>query len=112
MSQAAAPDSGHARRVHAPSAAPGSVFYGLMVATWTLFFTLLVVSPETLEDVYDWLRGLALVWEILMWIALFPWAITYVAWETSWEQWLRVVLVVLFGAVHLAICMPRERRAG
>ena len=83
-----------------------------MVALWTIFFTLLVVSPETLEDVYDWLTGLPIVWEVLMWIVLLPWALTYVIWESSWEHWLRIVLVVLFAAVHLSICAPRETRRG
>lgn len=110
MSQAAMPETTHSRRAHAPSAAPGSVFFGLMVATWTVFFTLLAVSPETLEDVYDWLTGLAIVWEVLMWIVLLPWAITYVVWDSSWDHWLRVVLVVLFAAVHLIICMPKQTR--
>jgi hypothetical protein len=109
MSQAALPETGCSRRVKAPAAAPGSFFFGLMVATWTAFLTLLVVSPETLEDVYDWLTGLAIVWEVLMWIVLLPWALTYVVWETSWEHWLRVVLVVLFATVHIVICMPRQK---
>jgi hypothetical protein len=110
MSQAAMPETGHSRRAQAPTAAPGSVFFGLMVATWTAFFTLLAVSPETLGDVYDWLTGLAIVWEVLMWIVLLPWAITYVVWDSSWDHWLRVVLVVLFAAVHLVICMPKQTR--
>ena len=83
-----------------------------MVALWTIFFTLLVVSPETLEDVYDWLTGLPIVWEVLMWIVLLPWALTYVIWESSWEHWLRIGLVVLFATVHLSICAPRETRRG
>jgi hypothetical protein len=110
MSQIAAPDAGCSSRAHTASAAPGSVFFGLMVSTWTVFFTLLAVSPETLEDVYDWLTGLAIVWEILMWIVLLPWAVTYVVWETSWDHTLRVVLVVLFATVHLVVCMPRQKR--
>jgi hypothetical protein len=112
MSQLAAPEAGGVKHVHVPSAAPGSVFYGLMVATWTVFFTLLAVSSETLEDVYDWLTGLAIVWEVLMWIVLFPWAITYVVWDSSWEHWVRVLLVVLFATVHLLICMPRAKQRG
>ena len=43
---------------------------------------------------------------------LLPWVLTYVVWESSWEHWLRIVLVVLFAAVHLSICAPRETRRG
>jgi hypothetical protein len=98
------------KRAPAAVAAPGSVWFGLMVAVWTVFFTLLTVSPETLADVYDWLTGLAIVWEILMWIVLLPWALAYVVWESSWEHWLQVLLVVLIAMVHLSVSMPRTRR--
>jgi hypothetical protein len=91
-------------------AAPGSVWFGLMVAVWTVFFTLLAASPETLADTYDWLTGLAIAWEVLMWIVLLPWALAYVVWESSWEHWLRVLVVVLIATVHLSISMPRTRR--
>ena len=89
--------------------APGTTFFGLMVAMWSTFVTLLAVSPETLADVYDWLGGLALVWEVLLWILLLPWALAYVVWEASWEQWVRAVLVVMIAVVHLSISTPRER---
>ncbi|HUF02398.1 MAG TPA: hypothetical protein VMN35_08235 [Gaiellaceae bacterium] len=46
------------RTASAAQAAPGSAWFGAMVAVWSIFFTLLVVQPETLDDVYDWLRGL------------------------------------------------------
>jgi hypothetical protein len=108
MSQTATHETVPIRR-SVPKAAPGTTFFGLMAATWSVFFTLLAASPETLADVYDWLTGLALVWEIVMWIVLLPWAVTYVVWESSWDQWLRVALLVLFGLVHLAVSAPRQK---
>jgi hypothetical protein len=108
MSQIAAPEA-RSRRVPAPAAVPGTTWFGLMVAVWTVFFTLLAVSSETLADVYDWLTGLAIVWEILMWIVLLPWALAYVVWESSWDHWLRVVVVVLVAVVHLSVSVPRVK---
>jgi hypothetical protein len=90
--------------------APGTTFFGLMVAAWSTFVTLLAVSPETLADLSDWLGGLALVWEVLLWILLLPWALAYVVWEASWEQWLRVALVIVIATLHLTISTPRVRR--
>jgi hypothetical protein len=75
-----------------------------------VFVTLLVVSPETLDDAYDWLAGLPIVWEVLMWIVALPWALAYVVWESSWEQWLRVVIVAVLAAVHLSLSAPRYGR--
>jgi hypothetical protein len=107
MTETVAP-SVECRRVS--TAVPGTTWFGGMVALWSIFLTLLAVSPETLERTYDWLTGLALVWEVLMWILLLPWALAYVVWEGSWDQWLRVGVVALITAVHLGISVPRRAK--
>jgi hypothetical protein len=99
-----------AERTAVPRPVPGTTFFGLMVAAWTTLVTLLAVSPETLADFHDWIRELALVWEILMWILVLPWALAYWAWESSWEQWVRVAVVALIAVVHLSITAPRVPR--
>ncbi|HSI96888.1 MAG TPA: hypothetical protein VK926_00870 [Gaiellaceae bacterium] len=108
MAETAAPATGAKRA--APTAVPGTTWFGAMVALWSIFFTLLAVSPETLEKVYDWLIGLAIVWEVLMWVVLLPWAVAYVVWESSWDHWLRVLVVVLITIVHLAVSTPKKTR--
>ena len=90
MSQTAAHEAGSK---HAPRpVARGATFSGLMVAMWSVFITLLVVSPETLDDAYDWLTGLPIVW------------------ESSWDQWLRVLALGLMAATHLILSAPRPKR--
>jgi hypothetical protein len=91
-------------------AAPGTTWFGLMVAVWSTFVTLVAVSPKTLEDGWNWLNGLSLVPEILMWILLLPWAVSYAVWQSSWDHWLRVSIVVLFTVAHLALSAPRPKR--
>jgi len=108
MSQTAAHEAG-TRRASAPTTVPGTAWFGSMVAVWSAFVTLLAVSPETLERVYDWLTGLAVVWEVFMWIVLLPWALAYLVWESSWDHWLRVLVVVLFATAHLSLSAPRSR---
>jgi hypothetical protein len=93
-----------------PTQVPGTTWFGGMVALWTVFYTLLAVSPETLERTYEWLTSLAVVWEVLMWIVLLPWALAYVTWESSWEEWLRIAVVALITLVHLSISVPRRTR--
>jgi hypothetical protein len=108
MSQIAAHDA-DTKNVPRP-VAKGATFFGLMIATWSVFVTLLIVSPETLEDAYDWLTALPIVWEVLMWIILLPWALAYLVWESSWDQWLRILVVGLMAAAHLVLSAPRPRR--
>jgi hypothetical protein len=46
-----------AKRVAVPTQVPGSTFLALMAGLWGSFVTLLAVSPETLDEAYDWLTG-------------------------------------------------------
>lgn len=92
--------------------APGSAFFALMAGLWGSFVTLLAVSPETLDDAYDWLRGLALVPELVMWLLTLPWKVAYLVYETSWQHWVRVLLLALIVTVHLGACAPRTPHRG
>jgi hypothetical protein len=105
---AAWPAHEHGAKKAVPTVAAGSAWFAAMVGMWSTFLTLLAVSPETLADVYDWLVGLPIVWEVLLWIVVLPWALAYVVWDSSWDQWLRVVVVVAMAAVHLLISAPRR----
>jgi hypothetical protein len=98
------------KRVANPEQVPGSAFFALMAGLWGSFVTLLAASPATLDDAYDWLRGLPVVWEVLMWILTLPWTLAYLAYDSSWEHWVRVLVVALLATVHLSISAPRVKR--
>ena len=99
-----------AKRVAVPTQIPGSTFFALMAGLWGSFVTLLAISPQTLDEAYDWLTRLPIVCEILMWIFTLPWTVTYLVYETSWTHWLRVLLLVLIATAHLCACAPRAPR--
>ena len=97
-------------RVPVPMHAPGTAWFGAMAALWGAFVTLLAASPATLDDAYDWLTGLPIVWEVVMWIVTLPWALAYLIYESSWEHWLRVLVVAVVVTAHLSISAPRVPR--
>jgi amino acid permease len=107
MSQIATHET-HRKRAR-PATVHGAPWFGLMVAVWSAFVTLLVVSPETLANAWSWLTGLPLLAEIFTWIFVLPWALSYAVWESSWDHWLRVAIVALFAAAHLIVSAPRAR---
>jgi hypothetical protein len=111
MSQIAV-DRAEGKPAAVPMQAPGSAFFALMAGLWGSFVTLLAVSPETLDDAYDWLRELPILWEILMWILTLPWTVAYLVYESSWQHWVRVLLVALVVTVHLGAGAPRTPRRG
>jgi hypothetical protein len=93
--------------VCAPTHAQGSTFFAFMAGLWGAFVALVAASPTTLDDAYHWLTGLPLVWEILMWILTLPWTISYLVYQSSLQDWLRVLVVALIALVHLSITAPR-----
>lgn len=111
MSQIAV-EKPESRAASVPMHAPGSAFLALMAGLWGAFVTLLAVSPSTLDDAYSWLRGLPIVWELLMWLLTLPWTVAYLVYETDWTHWLRVVVVALIVTVHLSVCAPRTPGPG
>lgn len=88
----------------------GVAWFTLMVGMWSAFSTLLIASPETLRDVWSWLTGLPLAAEVVMWILLLPWALALAAWQSSWDEWIRLLIVALLGATWTASSKPRLKR--
>lgn len=74
------------------------------------FVTLLAVAPATLDDAYDWLRGLPIVWEILMWIVTLPWTLAHLVYDSSWDHWVRALVVVAIVVLHLSISAPTAEK--
>ncbi len=109
MSQLAA-EKTEVRSLPVPTHVPGSTWLAAMAGLWGAFVTLLAVSPATLDDAYAWLRALPIVWEILMWIVTLPWTVAYLVYESSWEHWVRVLVVALIATVHLSASAPRAAR--
>jgi hypothetical protein len=64
---------------------------------WIAFIALMAFSSGTLDSIWEWLRSLPLAAEIVMWIIALPWALGLLVWESSWEEWLRVLVVVVMA---------------
>jgi hypothetical protein len=78
-----------------------------MVAMWVAFFALLVA--DRLDEVWDWVTGLPLVAEVVVWIALFPCVLGTFVWTRDWAGWLRLLLVVVFAVGWTLVSIPRRK---
>jgi hypothetical protein len=88
----------------------GYVWLALMLGGWTVFFALLVFSQSTVGELWRELRDLPIVVEGLVWLLLFPFALATAVWESSWDSWLRLLLVCCCALVWSALFFPRRRR--
>jgi hypothetical protein len=69
----------------------------VMALLWITFIALMAFSSGTLDSIWEWLRSLPLAAEIVMWIIALPWALGLLIWESSWDEWARVLVVVLLA---------------
>jgi hypothetical protein len=84
-------------------------WFGLMVGSWMVFAVLAVTSGGTLTDVWDRVRDLPLLLELVVWFLTFPWMLALTVWESSWSDAARVFLVVAVATAWTLISVPRPR---
>ena len=90
-----------------PLAVKGIGWFTFMVGMWAAFFTLVLASPDTLDDIWTWLTGLPLLAEIAMWILLLPWVLALAVWQSSLGDGLTFLILAFLGAAWTGISVPR-----
>lgn len=83
------------------------VFLFFTVA-WTAFAFMLVASPGRLDEVWQWIRSLPLLVQLVMWLLLLPLMIGLWIWQTEWASWLKVVLILGLGSWTILVMWPRN----
>ena len=97
--------------VSAPArrAVGGYVWFALMVGGWVTFFALLAFSEPTLGELWRDVRDLPLGVEGVVWLLFFPFVLALGVWDSSWETWLRLLLVGCFALGWSFAFWPRKR---
>ncbi|MGD8518446.1 MAG: hypothetical protein PVG54_15880 [Anaerolineae bacterium] len=63
----------------------------IFVILWAGFAVALVVNPAWLDLIWDWVRALPLVVEIIVWVFFLPIMVGLWIWESSWPDLLRLL---------------------
>jgi hypothetical protein len=87
----------------------GVTWFALMIGVWSAFFTLLAAAPDSLADAWHWLTGLPLAAEVAMWVLLLPLALALAVWQSSWQEWLRLLVVAVLAAGWTIVSTPRGK---
>jgi hypothetical protein len=83
------------------------IWFAWMVAMWAGFFVLLLA--DRIDGAWSWVRDLPLVVELAFWVALFPWLLGAAVWSSSWTEWLRLLLVLVFALGWSLASIPRRK---
>ena len=85
------------------------IWFALMAGGWAAFWTLAVLADARLAELWHDLRDLPLVVEAVVWLALFPLVLATAVWESAWDAWLRLCLVLAFTVLWSGLFLPRRQ---
>lgn len=92
-------------------AQPGAWFgFALVVGGFAAFWVLAASSPGTIDNLWSRLRDLPLLVEAGVWLVAFPLTLSMAVWESSWAEWIRVLLVLVFTVTWSYLFYPKQRR--
>ena len=63
----------------------------VFVVLWLGFAAALIVNPECLDQLWNWVGALPLVVEVIVWILFLPIMVGLWIWESSWPTFIRWV---------------------
>ena len=66
----------------------------IFAVLWVGFVIALIVNPEWLDSLWDWVRGLPIVAEIIAWLVFLPIVVGLWIWTSSWP----ILVQLLAGA--------------
>lgn len=75
---------------------------------WLGFGAALALNQTALDTVWQALRGLPLVAQVLVWLLVLPVTAGLWIWEMPWPAWLRLILVAGLGVATLFVFFPRK----
>jgi hypothetical protein len=81
--------------------------FAIFAVLWIGFAVALVASQGSLDAVWEWLRGLPLVAQGIVWLLLLPVTAGLWAWESGWPFVVRLVVVGGLASVSLYLFFPR-----
>jgi hypothetical protein len=94
--------------------AESGVLFVLFVAfavLWVAFGASVIWSQGSLDAAWQWIRGLPLLVQGIVWLLFLPVVIGLWIWETTWPLIVRLVLVVGIAGWNLLVFLPRALMA-
>lgn len=80
--------------------------FALFVALWVGFAWALAASQGSLDGAWQWIRGLPLIAQIVVWLLFLPVVVGLWIWESDWPAVVRLVLVLGVGFFNLYLFFP------
>ena len=83
------------------------ILFAIFVLLWIAFAAGLVLSHGTIDAAWEFIRGLPLLLQIVVWVLFLPLMVGMWIWETTWPLALRLLLVIGVAGWNLLMFLPR-----
>jgi hypothetical protein len=83
------------------------VLFLVFAAIWVAFGAGLVLSQGSIGQVWETIRGLPLIVQLVAWLLFLPVMVGLWIWETTWPLVVRLVLVLSIAGWNLLVFLPR-----
>ena len=83
------------------------ILFAFFLVLWVAFGAALVWSQGSLHDAWEWVRGLPLIVQGIVWLRCLPVMAGLWVWETSWPLIVRLVLILSIAGWNLLVLLPR-----
>ena len=87
------------------------VLFAIFAVLWVAFGAALIWSQGSLDAAWQWVRGLPLIVQGVVWLLFLPVMIGLWIWETTWPLILRLVVIVGIAGWNLIVFLPRALQA-
>lgn len=101
------PGDGTAARRHGGVDLVGLAIFLVFVVLWVAFAAALLLSQGSLDQTWEWIRGLPMVLQVVACFLFLPVVAGLWIWETSWPLAVRLLLVGGLGIVNVVAFIPR-----
>lgn len=75
---------------------------------WVGFAATLLFKQQVLGNIWEYLRSLPILVQLLLWVLALPVMLGLWVWQTAWPLWLRLVLVTGLAWVTLYTFFPQS----
>jgi hypothetical protein len=79
----------------------------LFTLLWLAFAAALLFRQETLTNIWQSIRSLPLLVQLIVWLLFLPVMLGLWIWQTRWSLWLRLVLVAGLAWWNVFMFFPR-----
>jgi hypothetical protein len=92
-----------------PPGGPGALF-GIFLILWFAFGAALIFNQGALDGVWQWLTGVPIILQVILWVVFLPITVGLWIWESDWDLWLRLLTIIVIAVVNISVMSPKPAK--